>query len=697
MTDLLGKIMRGLRKPPGVIVARMQAMLRTQAERIRIPVRRQMKEDQLLRELGATSMDSLWKRLAERPFPAWFGSTESAVMDELCGDALRTTLMSRAEAALAYRVDLLGSGPKDLGPSIDWHTDFKTGLSWPPRYFADIDYNNPERPSDVKLPWELSRLQWLMPVGQAYVLTHENRYAQAVREVLEQWIDANPCGGSVNWSCTMEAALRVFSWVWFFHVFHDAPAWRDSVFRLRFLRMLYLHVEFTDRHIERSDVNGNHYTADAAGLVMGGLFFGEGAEPKRWQDDGWRILMHEILCQIYPDGVDFEASVPYHRLVTELFLWPAMYRSKLGLAVDEAYTRRLRAMAVFVRAYTRPNGGAPLWGDADDARVLPLGIQDINDHRYLPTLIGLYLHDASVLESAPAGVGEVWWVHGPLKTRQWYDARPSIPVSQAFPDGGVYVMRSQTDHVFIDCGPVGLAGRGGHGHNDCLAFEAMLDGVSLVTDCGAYLYTASYEERNRFRSTASHNTPQVDEQEINRFVRPDYLWNLYNDALPRLIDWHDDADYAWFHGEHSGYRRLKDPVTPCRRLYLDKIRHALLVDDHITGYGIHRIEIPLHLAPGVTVESLHEGYATLEAEMRRFKVIWCGSDGFQLHREVARVSPSYGRVCASTRLVWRAHVRLPCEMAVLLSPMREDVTLDDFKNRLMLVKDSVSSVFPTLG
>ncbi len=35
-------------------------------------------------------------------------------------------------------------------------------------------------------------------------------------------------------------------------------------------------------------------------------------------------------------------------------------------------------------------------------------------------------------------------------------------------------MRNNVDHVFIDCGPLGLAGRGGHGHNDCLAFEAVL-------------------------------------------------------------------------------------------------------------------------------------------------------------------------------------------------------------------------------
>ena len=70
---------------------------------------------------------------------------------------------------------------------------------------------------------------------------------------------------------------------------------------------------------------------------------------------------------------------------------------------------------------------------------------------------------------------------------------------------------------FIDCGPIGLAGRGGHGHNDALSFEAWLEGAPLVIDRGSFVYTGSFEKRNEFRSTASHNTPSVDGEEINRF------------------------------------------------------------------------------------------------------------------------------------------------------------------------------------
>ena len=122
-------------------------------------------------------------------------------------------------------------------------------------------------------------------------------------------------------------------------------------------------------------------------------------------------------------------------------------------------------------------------------------------------------------------------------------------------------MRNAVDHVFVDCGRIGLADRGGHGHNDCLSFEAVLDGVRLVSDCGSFVYTRSFEERNRFRSTASHNTPIVDGQEINR-LRPELLWDLEYDAKPELRRFETSDTRDVFVGAHAGYRRLAEPVTP---------------------------------------------------------------------------------------------------------------------------------------
>ena len=396
---LVQLLRRGLRKPPRVIARRVALEAAVQAERYLAPWRaRRFDRRRLLEACGAPDLDSLWSRLAARPYPAHTIAVAPPVLRRLCpGDEER--ILAAAEDALAHRVRLLGPETVSLGPHIDWLRDHKTGVAWPRGYMRDIVYVNPHDTSDVKVPWDLSRLQWLIPAGQAYLLTGDERYAEAVRDVLVDWIDANPCAGSVNWSSTMEAALRILSWTWFFRVFHASRAWSDAGFRERFLCALYLHGDFTDRHFEISDVNGNHCTADGAGLAFAGLFFGQGKDATRWQARAWSILCDEIPRQVYPDGVDFESSIPYHRLVAELFLLPALYREALGLDVPAPYRERVKAMARFTMAYSRPDGSVPLWGDADDARALPFGGQDLNDHRYLTGLVGAAWNVADLKET----------------------------------------------------------------------------------------------------------------------------------------------------------------------------------------------------------------------------------------------------------------------------------------------------------
>ena len=300
-------------------------------------------------------------------------------------------------------------------------------------------------------------------------------------------------------------------------------AWADEPFQSRFLRTLFLHGEFTERYLEQSDINGNHFTADAAAMVFAGLFFGQGVAPRRWSEDGLAAsLSRSCRGRSFADGVDFEASVRLSPSGARVVL----SRRSLSRGMRPAGPGQPIAIASspwpdLTLAYSRGDGSSPLSAT--------------------PTMRARCRSAAS--RSAIIATWSVWsartgaspelhaWLQRPARG-DLLDARPPRagicrrrPVnrprpiaSAAFPEGGFYVMRNDRDHVFIDCGPVGLAGRGGHGHNDCLSFEAVLDGVHLVSDCGAYVYTASAEERNRFRSTAYHNTPQVDGEEINRFV-----------------------------------------------------------------------------------------------------------------------------------------------------------------------------------
>jgi hypothetical protein len=637
---------KALRKPPRAVARRAWTEARTELERFAGPLRgRRFSERALLAENEAATIDGLWEAVLARPYPFVRSGAELAALEQRRPEE-RVRVLAAAERALKREVDVLGTGPVLLGIPADWHCDWKTGRRWRLRYGRRIEYAELHLPSDVKVPWEISRLQWLLPAGQAYLLTGDDRFAVAARDVIDDWLDGNPYALGVNWAIAMEPAIRTFSLSWLLYACGRSESWSDTAFRSRFLRGLYLHVDFVDRHIERSDVNGNHYTADAAALAMGGLVLGV----ERWGEAGWRMLVDELPRQVLADGVDFEAATAYHRLVGELFALPALLRRAYGLDVPAEYVDRVEAMGRFTVAYTGPDGRTPIWGDNDDGRALPLGGANVDDHRSLPAL-------AAVLADRPAqGNAEADWLVAAA------DAEAQQPTSAAFGEGGFYVLASGADHVFIDCGPVGLAGRGGHGHNDCLSFAAVLAGTRVIIDSGSYAYTGDPEARNRFRATDAHNTPRVDGAEQNRITES--LWMLRDDAKPEPLI----VESLRFRGSHTGYLRLTAPVRPIRTIALDPDSHALAVSDRFEGRGDHLVEIPYHFAPELRVTERTSGVVGVGDFVVRWRGAW------ECAIEEAWVSSSYGVRTRTRRLVFRRSGPL-MPLLVLVAPADEDAAV----------------------
>ena len=638
----LNRVRRGIHRSPQEIRRRLAQEGRSLLDRFRVSPTYGLDDKWFVEQFGVSTIEDLWLQLSARPYPTVTDPVDAAALNEAIPHEAER-ILAAAEVALALEVDLLGSGPETLSRPILWDTDFKAEEEWPVKFFRDIDILKPDSASDVKVPWELSRLQWLIPVGQAYMLTKNEKYADFSREVLTDWLEANPYGRGVNWAVAMEAAMRIYTWTWLFHVFKKSQSWDDYDFRAAFLRSLYEHGIFTERYIEDYGINGNHCTADAGAMVFAGLFFGAGKKPQRWLREGWQQLTHEIARQVLNDGTDFEGSVSYHRFVAELFFWPARYRRLAELDVSADYQQRLQGMAEFTRSYTNPDGLAPLWGDADDGRVLPFGDQGLNDHSYLPDLIfiewGIAGRDFASVEAR----ADLFWTFGPASdpaAKSLTDS--SAPMSRAFTDSGFYIMANEQDQVFIDCGPVGFGGRGGHGHNDCLSFEACLDGASIITDSGSYVYSASYEQRNQFRSTASHNTPMIDGEEQNRFVSDFELFVFHNDAIPDVREWRCEDQMDLFIGAHSGYQRLSSPVTPVRKIILEKNHHRLIICDEFAGTGDHQISIPLHLSPDCITTEIEPGRWLIKVLGKDFELIYHSDSEWQIKVRPGWVSPSYG-------------------------------------------------------
>ncbi len=172
--------------------------------------------------------------------------------------------------------------------------------------------------------------------------------------------------------------------------------------------------------------------------------------------------------------------------------------------------------------------------------------------------------------------------------------------SKAFHDGGFYVLRTDRAHVIVDCGEVGMHGRGGHGHSDITSLEVWLDGMNLVTDCGAYLYTASREWRNRFRSTAFHNVVAgrwrgVEPADLSR---PSLAAARRCAAARRRVAMGAIARTTSA-ARHDGYARLDPPVLVTREVLLVKDGPDVLVRDSIDGRGSRELVWRFHLDPAV--------------------------------------------------------------------------------------------------
>ena len=649
---------RAAGKSPGYLARRgLQEIRRRAFSRSFARRLRDLTPSAVAREAGAGSLLELWRGQASGAFRLSAGDRER-LREAYRGPyaAQGTALRARVEKILLHEFDLLGSGPTRLGPDIDWHRDFKSGRRWDLLPSERIDFVEPDRDSDIKVPWELSRGQHLTALGRGWVVDRDERAPAEFERQVRSWIRGNPVGLGVNWACAMDVALRAVSWIWALGLLDDAPLPAEFVEEALF--SLYLHGLWIPEHLEMGEVNGNHILSDALGLVACGTVFRDTPAGKGWLETGARLLEEEILRQVDEDGVDFEGSVAYHRLVLEIFLVGARFLETAGRPVSARYLGRLEAMLGFVHAYMTPDGLSPVIGDADDGRALVLGETEIRDHRYLLSTGAALFGRAEWKERAGGFWEDSLWLLG-AQARDRFEALPARAddSSRGFAASGFYALRSPAHTLFVDAGPVGFRGRGGHGHNDCLSFEWHAAGRPLLTDSGTYVYTASPQWRNRFRSTEFHNTIRVDGREINRFPSPLALWSLKNDARPVGVRFEPGGERDVLEAGHTGYQRLQDPVTLRREFEFDRRNPRLFLRDRAEGRAEHLIEFYFHAAPGSQPSRVSDSAVAFRwedgGEVRLEKVsgpsiLWEAVSGWS--------SPSYG--VKTERPVWKASARL---------------------------------------
>lgn len=559
--------------------------------------------------------------IGEKPGKMLFGKRLRAVLGDVSGAVAlfseqdRIPILESADQTIEHRFEYLGSGMLHM-PTIRWHEDFKSGNSWKKGVFYLKQRRSTAKGADIKVPWELSRGHHMLWLGEAYLLTQDEKYAIEVVDEIEDWWNENPFMYSVNWTCTMDVAIRAVNWMYAVGMVINSPAVSDA-FVESFYISLYQHAWFIFNNLERTiPYSNNHLFSDLAGLVYLGVLFKETKKGKRWLSYARNALYDEIRCQVLPSGVHYERSVSYHRLMTEMVMSSLYVLKRDGVNIPADIEYRAGSMLSFISSYTKANHLSPVIEDNDDGRFLPFVRRDFRQHDYLL--------DSTSAENRIIAVGvEPIPFEFCSETKIYQDAGHAILRNR---DAFLFVTNGEQSSYEIDRPTVGT-----HTHNDKLSFELALGEEDIIIDPGAYVYTPEPVRSNEFRSTCKHNTVIVDGEEQN-VITPKNVFLATKNSRSTQFRLCSETSIE------GGYRTFKGGLNHHRRIVIGD--DCLQMTDILRKEGPNHCAVfSFHLAPDLKVWGKGREIR-LETKALFLEILFGGEVGVEVVDDT--VSPSYG-------------------------------------------------------
>lgn len=289
---------------------------------------------------------------------------EVSTPNEVSPDPARINWPNRAHAMrLRQLVDA------DYVP-IDWHRDFKSGWRWKERSWYRFARTSPAPGADIKVPWELARMQHLPQMALAFGCRDsrwcgDNRIPFEFRNQVLDFLASNPPRFGVNWKSTMDVGIRAANWAMAHSLLLESGVVFDTRFSKAFATALREHGRHIVKNLEwHSGRRANHYLGNIAGLVYCAAALPADSETNGWLSFGVQELISEVAHQFLPDGGHFEGSTAYHRFAMEMILYPAAL--VLGLPPERLEALEAgRTTHIAARGDRLPGNGASL---SDGAR-----------------------------------------------------------------------------------------------------------------------------------------------------------------------------------------------------------------------------------------------------------------------------------------------------------------------------------------
>ena len=517
--------------------------------------------------------------------------------------AKRERVLEKARRYASGRLDLFNLEDIDIGTPPRWHYDFYNEIeSEKDKLAFDVDYRNVHTNGDCKLVWEPNRHHHIVVMALAFNLTREKAFAEAVYREIESWLDANPFGFGMNWRSPLELGVRLINWVWAMDLIREAPAPSDT-FRQRFLASVYLHVHEVSRHYSRGSSANNHLIGEAAGVYVATSYFADLPDADRLKNEARDILELEIDKQSFADGCTREHAIGYQFFVLQFYLACTWVGKVYGDEFSPAWGLRMDKMIAFVE-YLGDGGPIPMFGDQDDGYVLDLGEQryDPASYRALFDCVFAGLRDA---DNLPCALFPVQADQAPARETE----RRGL-TSRYFEEAGYVVLQAESADcavsAVLDVAELGYGEIAAHGHADALSISVRMNGHELLVDTGTYDYFSHPDARSYFRSTAAHNTVEVDGLDQSTMSGP-FMWDDRAEVSGTTCSFSTDGGTV--SAGHGGYGRLADPVRHEREVRLSMADRSLVIIDRLVCEGTHSVCLNFHFSELAQLTSSASGFS----------------------------------------------------------------------------------------
>ena len=474
---------------------------------------------------------------------------------------------------------------------------------------------------DNELRWQLHRHKWFTPMGKAYRLSGDEKYAKEWAFQYMDWIKKNPLvkinkddyemkgkaaeGEAENarfaWR-PLEVSHRLQDQTSQFQLFITSPSFTPE-FLTEFLLNYHKHAVHI---LQNYSDQGNHLLFEAQRIMYAGVFFPEFKEAAAWRKSGIDILNREIGVQVYEDGGQFELDPHYHLAAINIFC-KALYLADMNGFRNEfpqKYMNTVENMIMFYLNICFPDYTNPCFSDAKLAKKKEM-IKNYKEwHK-------LYPENQTIQYFATEGK---------------QGALPAY-LSKGFLKSGFFVFRNSwgTDAVqmVVKAGPKAFW----HCQPDNGTFELWFNGKNLFPDSGSYVYAGDEEVmkwRNWFRQTRVHNTLTLNDETLET-----------TESVTRL--WQPEGKEQILVTENQGYKNLKHR----RSVFFVDNTYFVIVDEAV-GTAKGMINLHYQMPRGKIANSREDMTFVTEFEPGSNMKLQCfGPEGMSMKKEEGWQSTDY--------------------------------------------------------